>query len=356
MSETGTTEGPGKTPEPAQDDRAARRAAKQADKAARRAEKAAKKAAREQAKQQDKELRARERARRKLEAIDRREERRKEKAERAEARRQRIRYMWRLRGTPSLGLQIIAISLFMIILIGVWAYVTAGQVNEERIVSPTALPSPWEVVESFPRLWMQRALARNIVASYWRVFQGLGAAILIGVPLGILCGAWPPINAFFSPATLFGRNVPIAALVPLTVLWFGTDELQKVAFIFVATVMFIVFDSARAVANVPDKYVHTAYTLGASRTQVLFKVLVPLAAPSIYGSLRLLFGLAFGYIILAEMINMDKGLGTLIWMSRRRGWMDHVYLILIIMTSLAFLIDRLMLYMSHWLFPFRENK
>src|SRR4029077_13986252 len=115
------------------------------------------------------------------------------------------------------------------------------------------------------------------------------------------------------------------------------------------------FDSARAVASVEERYLQTALTLGASPLQVLKKVLVPLALPEIFGSLRLLFGLAFGYIILAEMVNIESGLGALIIVSQRRGPMAHVYLILALITVVAYGIDRLLLMVQRWLFPYRES-
>ena len=82
-------------------------------------------------------------------------------------------------------------------------------------------------------------------------------------------------------------------------------------FIFIACVAFVVIDTATAIADVSDRYVDTAYTLGASRRQIVIKVLVPLAMPSIFNSLRLLFGLAFGYIMLAEVIKTAGGEGGL---------------------------------------------
>ena len=138
---------------------------------------------------------------------------------------------------------------------------------------------------------------------------GFGLAVLVGVPLGILAGSWRIVEAAGAPLALFGRNLPVAALIPLTILWFGIDETQKVMFIFIACVPFVYSDAASAIANVPDRYVETAQTLGASSFQIVRKVLVALALPDIYSSLRHLFGLAFGYIMLAELINAQHGLG-----------------------------------------------
>jgi NitT/TauT family transport system permease protein len=259
----------------------------------------------------------------------------------------------RLRQPPSqLGRAVAAAACVALILL-VWLLLTTGAA-ESRAVSPTVLPSPGEAVQAFHSLWFDAALTRNLIASLWRVLQGFGLAVLFGVPLGIVCGAFPRVNAFIAPLSIFGRNVPISALVPLTLVWFGIDEMQKVMFIFVACVMFIVFDAARAVTSVAESYVQTALTLGAKPLQILLKVLIPLALPEVFGSLRLLFGVAFGYIIVAEMVNAEYGLGHLILLAQRRGPLAHVYLVLIVITIVAFGIDRLLLLAQRWLFPYRE--
>ena len=234
-----------------------------------------------------------------------------------------------------------------------WWLATVGVRPEDRFISPVILPSPAEVVRSFPRLLNDRALVQSVAATLKRVLQGFGLAALVGVPLGVLAGSWRVVEAAGAPLALFGRNLPVAALIPLTILWFGIDETQKVMFIFIACVPFVYSDAVAAVASVPDRYVETAQTLGASPFQIVRKVLVALAIPDIYNSLRHLFGLAFGYIMLAELINPQRGLGFLLIMSQRRGMSDHIILILIIIGLLAYGIDRLLLFIQRGLFPYR---
>jgi len=236
----------------------------------------------------------------------------------------------------------------------VWWLATSGLGSEDRWISPVILPSPGEVLRSFPVLLNERGLLQSIAATLKRVLIGFGLAALIGVPLGIIAGSWRVVESAAAPLALFGRNLPVAALIPLTILWFGIDETQKVMFIFIACAPFVYSDAVSSITSVPDRYVETAQTLGARPWQIVIKVLVPLALPDIYNSLRHLFGLAFGYIMLAELINAEHGLGYLLMSSQRRGLSEHIILILIIIGLLAFGIDRVLLFFQRGLFPYRQ--
>ncbi|OLC04564.1 MAG: hypothetical protein AUH78_21760 [Gemmatimonadetes bacterium 13_1_40CM_4_69_8] len=232
-----------------------------------------------------------------------------------------------------------------------WAF-TLGATPESRLISPVVLPSPGEVLRSFPSLWTERALLESIAATLRRVLVGFLLAVAVGVPVGILAGAYRVFDAAFAPIALFGRNIPIAALIPLTILWFGIEETQKTMFIFLATVPFVFSGAVDAVEAVHERYVESAQTLGASARQVVSKVLIALALPGIYTSLRNLFGLAFGYIMLAELINAKYGLGYLLSTSQRRGLTEHIILILIVIGTLAYGIDRLLYWFQVRLFPY----
>lgn len=238
---------------------------------------------------------------------------------------------------------------------GLWWFLTRGA-GEERILSYTTLPSPAETFASFPSLWFDRELTRNTLVTLRRLTLGFGLAAAVGIPLGVLCGCFSRINAFFLPLSLFGRNIPLAALTGLTFSLFGIGERQKIMFIFIACVAFILSDTARAIQEVGGQYIDTAYTLGARAWQVILKVLVPLAMPTIFNSLRLLFGLAFGYIMLAETIKFggeSGGLGDIINTSQRRGPREHVILVLLIIPLVALAIDRFLLWVQRELFPHR---
>jgi NitT/TauT family transport system permease protein len=240
--------------------------------------------------------------------------------------------------------------------LALWWFVTRGEPEERILVRSKGLPSPAETFASFGDLWFEQALTRNLLSTLRRLSLGFGLAALVGVPMGVLCGCFPRVKAFFSPLTLFGRNIPVAALIPLTFSLFGLDETQKVMFIFIACVAFVLWDTTRAFEEVGGEYIDTAYTLGAGTWQTIGKVLLPLALPSVFNSLRLLFGLAFGYIMLAEVVKgggTTGGIGDLINVSQRRSKPENVILILLIIPVVALIIDRLFFFVQAELFPYR---
>ena len=239
---------------------------------------------------------------------------------------------------------------------GIWWFLTRGEIVEDRILNKNTIPSPAETFTDLRSLWFDGALSRNAIASLTRVTLGFGLAAILGIPLGIFCGSYPWMKSFLAPVTIFGRNIPIAALIPITYAVFGTGEYQKMMFIFIACVAFITDDTATAISDVSSRYIDTAYTLGANQWQIISKVIFPLAMPNIFNSLRLLFGLAFGYIMLVESVtNADTsgGLGYIILTAQHRSLPGWIILVLLIIPILALAIDRLLFWIQRELFPYQ---
>jgi NitT/TauT family transport system permease protein len=240
-------------------------------------------------------------------------------------------------------------------LLAVWFLVTLGAA-EERVISPTILPSPREVVASFPSLWFDRLLTRNVAVSFLRVVEGFGLAIVVSFPLGLLMGSFSKVKAAFTPLTVFGAYLPIPTLVPLTLSLFGIGEMQKVMFLALAFTIYLVPLFVAAVDAVDDTYLKTAYTLGASKAEAVRRVLLPISWPDIYQAMRLGFGVGWSYILLAEMVDMENGVGGIIMTSQRRGPREHIYLVLLVIVAVAFLTDRLWAAIGRRLFPYRVAK
>lgn len=250
------------------------------------------------------------------------------------------------------GLGIVPIAALLL----VWFLATSGAIPEERLISPTILPSPGEVVQSLPSLWFDRALTRNLAVSFGRVLAGFLAALVVAFPLGVLMGSFTKVKAAFNPLTVFGAYLPIPALVPLTLSLFGTGESQKVAFLGLAFGIYLVPLFVAAVDAVDDTYLKTAYTLGANRWQTAGKVLLPIAWPDIFQAMRLGFGIGWSYILLAEMVDVGRGVGGIIITSQRRGPREHIYLVLLVIVLVAFLTDKVWVALGKRLFPYRESE
>jgi ABC-type nitrate/sulfonate/bicarbonate transport system permease component len=243
-----------------------------------------------------------------------------------------------------------------------WWYVTHGE-HEERILGFSQLPSPKESLDYFPNLWDSEApeshLFNNTVRSLTRVAIGFSLALLVGIPLGVAAGCFSLVRAFLSPLILFGRNIPVAALTALVFALFKSGETEKFMFIFIACVAFIVSDAADAIRDVAERYVETALTLGASRMQIVLKVLVPLALPTIFNSGRVLFGLAFGYIMLVEVVNDEGGaggLGNLLNVGRKRSHPEIMVVILLTIPIVAWLIDQCLSLLQCLLFRWKYGR
>jgi len=247
-----------------------------------------------------------------------------------------------------------ALGVALIILIfGLWFLVTRGAPTD-RIISPSKLPSPGEVFGSFSRL-MDRDLITSIIDTLVRVFKGVGLAALIGIAVGVAAASHRGVGAAMAPLVIFLRSVPMGALIPLTLLLFADGEKQKWMFIFLAIVPFVFSDTVKAISIVPERYVETAQTLGASRWQIISKVLVPLALPDIITSLRFQLGLALGYIMLVEAINTPRGIGTLLMGSERQGLYEHIYLLLFVIALIAFTLDLVLRTLQRGMFAWRKD-
>jgi NitT/TauT family transport system permease protein len=243
----------------------------------------------------------------------------------------------------------------IIAIVGGWALLTTGAA-EERVISPLILPSPWEVVKAFPGLWFQAELSRSVMASAWRVVLGFAVALVLAFPLGILMGAFSRVRALFEPLAVFGSYLPIPTLVPLTMSLFGIDELQKVMFLSIAFFIYLLPAFYKAVDEVDNVYLQTAYTLGATQWQTVRHVLLSISLPRLVQAMRMGFGIGWTYIILAEMVAADRGLGTIIIIAQRRGPREYIYLVLLVIVAIAFLVDRAWVWLSKKLFPYVEAK
>lgn len=237
-----------------------------------------------------------------------------------------------------------------------WWLLTHGEKIEDRILSPIILPSPLEVLSAFPKLHFEQELVRSAITSWVRVTIGFTLAAIVAVPLGVYMATFPPVSAFFRPLALVGSYVPIVVFVPLTLAWFGSNETQKIAFLFIGCFVALLPLVIKDIANVPAAYLDVAVTKGASQWQLVRHVLFPVAQADIWDHLRGVYGVGWGWIILAEVVNAERGLGYLIDISNRRGHTNAIFAVIIVIVLIAIACDQLWRLGGRLLFPYANRK
>jgi NitT/TauT family transport system permease protein len=246
-------------------------------------------------------------------------------------------------------------TLFVGIVLTVWWFLTRGEPGA-RIVEPLILPSPWEVLKAFGPLHFEQGLVRSAFTSWVRVTAGFSLAALMAIPLGIYMATFPPVAAFFRPLSLAGSYVPIVVFIPLSMTWFGTGETQKVGFLFIGCFVALLPLVIKDIADVPSAFLDVAVTKGASQWQLVRHVLFPVAQANIWDHLRGVYGVGWGWIIMAEIVLLPKyGLGGLIGVSERRSHTESTYAVIIVIVLIAIACDQLWRLGGELLFPYRRT-
>ena len=197
--------------------------------------------------------------------------------------------------------------LFFIVFVALWSWATLG-----GYVSRTFLADPLTMIDEGRILIMRYGFLGDIAITIWRVVGGFVLAAILAVPLGVLMGAYKPVEALLEPFISFARYLPASAFIPLLILWAGTGELQKLLVIFIGSFFQLVLIIAVTVGGTRRDLVEAAMTLGARDSRILTRVLVPASAPQIAETLRLVLGWAWTYVIVAELIGSSAGIGHMI--------------------------------------------
>ena len=204
------------------------------------------------------------------------------------------------------------------------------------------VPSPAAVWEAGVEMARAGTLATDTWASVQRILIGFGLAILVSVPLGIVMGGFQAGQALFEPVVGLLRYLPASAFIPLLTIWLGIGEPSKIMLLFIGTVFFNTLMVADAVRQVPGALVDVSYTLGARRGEVLRKVVVPHALPGMIDAVRVNAAAAWNFVVVAELINSESGLGYRIARSQRFLASDRIFAILVVIAVLGLAIDILL--------------
>ena len=238
---------------------------------------------------------------------------------------------------------------FFVLFVAVWAAVTFS-----GFVSKTFLADPLQMLRSGWILLTEMGFAYDIGMTVWRVLGGFAIATALAVPLGVLMGAYKPIEAFFEPFVSFARYLPASAFIPLLILWAGIGEAQKLAVIFIGSFFQLVLMFAVTVGNTRRDLVEAAYTLGVSDRNLIKRVLIPGAAPEIAETLRMVLGWAWTYVIVAELIGASSGIGHMITDSQALLATDQIIFGIIVIGLIGLASDMLFKWVNRRAFPWAQ--
>ncbi len=234
--------------------------------------------------------------------------------------------------------------------LSIWSILSYG-----GIANPTFLPTPTAVLQSGVTLFLENQLLTDIFASSFRVFAGFLAAALVGIPIGIAMGTFYSMENLFMPIVGTVRYMPVAAFVPLIILWVGLDEPARIMIIFLGIVFYNAIMIADAVKFIPNELLNVAYTLGANRLDVLLRVILPAISPSIIDTLRVNIAGAWNFLVIAELVAADKGLGFRIVQSQRFLQTDKVLFTIALIGVIGLLTDYAFKVLGQVLTPWAER-
>jgi NitT/TauT family transport system permease protein len=258
--------------------------------------------------------------------------------------------MFELRG-PMPGRQRLILEIGGLIgFLALWQFVAM------KIDSPAILPSPVVVLAAFPQLHFDDFLIKNAVFSVKINLLGYLQAILISIPLGMAIGLFTPIGAVLNRYVDAIRYIPLTAVTGLFIAWFGIYMNMKVQFLAFGIFVYLLPVVVQRVKEVDDVYVQTAQTLGASRWQIIRRVFVPGVLSRLSDDIRVLTAISWTYIIVAEMVNNEGGLGALIFRSARQSRLDKVFAVLFVIIVIGVIQDKIFLWLDRRVFGFKYAK
>lgn len=202
----------------------------------------------------------------------------------------------------------------------------------------------------FPGVYQVMAAGTSMMGSsdFWwallvsnlRVLAGFTLAALLAIPLGVFLGSFPRAGGLMAPIMDFGRYLPVPALIPLSIIWAGVGDFQKILVLFIGSFFHLLVMVADSIRRVPQLHVDSALTLGASPVRVVLKVLLPASLPQIFDACRVGVALTWSYLMVAELVASEVGLGAVIIRGQRFLETDRIFFVIFVLGLLGLLYDR----------------
>lgn len=240
----------------------------------------------------------------------------------------------------------IAAAVVWFVVLGAWAIATYG-----GYVADMFLPVPDAVVRRGLLLASDGTLFVHLWSSVEVVLLGFFVSAVVAVPLGLYMGTYRIVQAALEPLVNFIRYLPVTSLVPLFILWIGIGLSQRITVIFFGTFfsqLIMISDEARAVSR---DLVNASYTLGTKRNEAVWHVIFPAALPGIINTLRVTMGWAWTYLVVAELVAANSGLGFISLKAMRGFQVDTIFLAIMLIGLLGLISDVTFRLLRRWLCP-----
>jgi len=268
----------------------------------------------------------------------------------APQRRQRFlrTYLTPKQAIPAQARLALAVGSFVFI-VGVWSGLAA------LVQNPLFVPSPYQVVTTWWDMMVNLGFYNDVAWSAFRILAGFLLAAVMAVPLGLLMGSFEAVRSFFNPSINAIRYMPASAFIPLLLLLQGLGEDEKITIIWIGVffqLVLIVMDIAH---RVPAEMLNVAYTLGASRWTVFYKVFLPATFPEVVDALRITMGWAWTYLIVAELVAAEHGIGSFILIAERYLRADRIIAAIITIGILGLITDAVFAVAHRVAFPYVEK-
>ncbi|AOU99146.1 nitrate transport permease nrtB [Acidihalobacter yilgarnensis] len=254
--------------------------------------------------------------------------------------------LWAVRGDlPRWQYVSIALFSFLLMLGSWWGLSDSGWVPQ------LFLPSPPQVVHRLAQWYGQGNLINDTQISIFRVTAGFVLSAAMAIPLGLYIGSFRPVQAFFEPMVEFARYLPAVAFVPLVLLWVGIGEGAKISIIWIGTFFQMVLMISENVRHVPAAQIEAAQTMGANRGEIVSRVIFRSALPDIVDTLRVTLGWAWTYLVVAEMVAANSGLGYAILQAQRFLQTGKIFGGILLIGTIGLIMDQLFRLLHRRAFP-----
>jgi NitT/TauT family transport system permease protein len=257
---------------------------------------------------------------------------------------------WSIRQGFPRWLSLLLVGLALIVPLLLWMVISSL-----KLVPPMFLPTPATVIDAGIKMFTEENLIVDVLASSARVLAGFLVAGIIGVPMGLAMGTFYSLDSLFAPIVGTVRYMPVTAFVPLIVIWLGLEEPSKILIIMLGVVLYNAIMVADAVKFIPNEMINVAYTLGATRRDVVFKVIIPAAFPSVLDTLRVNISGAWNFLVIAELVASQNGLGFKIIQAQRFLQTEKVLFCIALIGVIGLVIDYGLKSISQRLTPWADQ-